>query len=88
MAAGPSELLAGELADACPATGWPAAAYGYLHRPSASAPWEAHAPAPPQLPASGPGPGPGEEGPDLPEDVALVDPLAGLLQMGLLQRVR
>lgn len=82
-----SELLAAELADACPATGWPAPAYGYLTRAGVTAPWEAQPPAcldphPQQQGA------PGDEGPDAPEDVALVDPLAGALQMGLLQRIR
>ena len=85
-----SELLAAELADTCPATGWPAPpAAAYLARPGLTAPWQPQPPAQPQphQPQHQPS-GPDDEGPDAPEDVALIDPVAGALQMGLLQRAR
>jgi hypothetical protein len=88
------------VADACSATGCPGPPLAaYLARRSLTSPWEAQPLSPPAVPDAPPGRGSGaarggarggegEEEADAPEDVACVDPLAGALQMGLLQRVR
>ncbi|GIL43290.1 hypothetical protein Vafri_1075, partial [Volvox africanus] len=62
-----AELLAAEMADACPSTGWPTAAGGYLTRHGVTAPWEAAVvaqPPPPVVSAVPPGT---EDEPDAPE---------------------
>ncbi|GFR41250.1 hypothetical protein Agub_g1924, partial [Astrephomene gubernaculifera] len=90
LAPSESELLSTELADCCPATGWPAPPTGYLTRPATAATWEAQPPQqpPPPSSAAAAAAAAAADAPDAPEDVALVDPLAGALQMGLLQRAR
>lgn len=85
------EQIASEFADGSPPSScWPAVRTGYLARPHAAATWEG-------APVSYENPGavvsgmvPQGGGPDdeTPEDVATIDPLAGLLQMHVLQRFR
>ncbi|KAG1667644.1 hypothetical protein FOA52_004671 [Chlamydomonas sp. UWO 241] len=85
LCAAEDDAVQEEVADACPATGWPSARATYLFRPSASGIWEGQ---PPEQPPPRP-PQPGEDQePTSPEDVAAVDPVAGLLQMDGLQRIR
>lgn len=93
---GPEEAVALEVADACPRLGWPAVRLQSLVRPHAAGTWEVQGVEAgdtkpgdlPPLSTLGQG-GPGGEGEDAtPEDVALVDPLAGLLQMQLVPRLR
>lgn len=77
------------MADVCPSTGWPFAGAGYLTRSGVTAPWEA---APPHAGHShlqeGRAANAHDDEADSPEDIALVDPMAGALQMDLLQRIR
>ncbi|MEW5303400.1 MAG: hypothetical protein WDW36_006098 [Sanguina aurantia] len=85
------EQAAAEISDgAPPASCWPAVRTGYLARPHAAATWEG-APVSYENPgavASGMVPQGGGPDDETPEDVATIDPLAGLLQMHVLQRFR
>jgi hypothetical protein len=94
LGGGPEEAIAWEVADSCPALGHPSAWAAPLTRAHPSATWEAQSPvpAPPQGSRGGSGGdgGAGEEDEEAPtpEDVAVLDPVAGLLQMGLAGRAR
>ncbi|GAX82221.1 hypothetical protein CEUSTIGMA_g9649.t1 [Chlamydomonas eustigma] len=81
-----SDIVEEEMADCCPRTGWPCVRGSYLSRPNAAGVWESQSlqPVAPTTPTVAPG----MEEPQTPEDVAAVDPVAGLMQMQLLQRLR
>ncbi|KAL4859817.1 Transcriptional elongation regulator MINIYO [Chlorella vulgaris] len=90
-ASGPAaaaEEQAAEAADAGPLTGWPAPPLRHMQRPTASGAWVVAPVSADEAGGQG-GDGGGAEGEEALDEAQLskVDPLTGLLHMGLLQRV-